>query len=265
MKVLLNPECTELLKELRSESTLDSRFTSKTEIPLKPVLKKRGSFHLPQSLSVPKLRNLKSDLKPELSIQKVEVKSPQIKVSPEIFQKIRKARTKNIENPKENEENNEIIPQPRFFITGDNQNNNLLAILLKKRMEKRVQKDGAAEIEYKYQKVLERHNLHIEKRKKILRNIRKKSEILEIQNQEQADRLQKFLDGEIESYKSLFKESTRKFRRQEAVLHLLSKKYSKSWENNGTVTMSVPKIIKPKYEDATKQNSEKIEEDFHFH
>eukprot|EP01022_Parablepharisma_sp_SALTPOND_P004401 TRINITY_DN120222_c1_g1_i1.p6 TRINITY_DN120222_c1_g1~~TRINITY_DN120222_c1_g1_i1.p6 ORF type:complete len:257 (-),score=35.87 TRINITY_DN120222_c1_g1_i1:2976-3746(-) len=250
MRVLLNDECTSLLKDIRASATTDYELTYKREHHKNLLKVKRNSME--DRLSLPKISaaTITSLTNSPPSSKTIQVKSPQIRISPTFRQKLKALKGMYYEmTPRDSSARNEEENKSGIFLTGSNET---LAKLLKKRLEKRTAKEGAAEVQFRCQKVLERHNTHIEKREAILRNIRKKSAALELATVEQAERIRNFLDSEVENYTKDLRQTSSKFRRQERVLRLLGLKYSKVWEDSSLAAMANPKKVKPKYEDAKK-------------
>ncbi len=276
MRVLLNSDSSKLLKELRaSAAMMDHDAPTLKTIPrqksLPPKVKSMSKhLSLPNVAAAPAPAASQKP-EPSQSFKVIQVKSPEIKVSATFRQKLRSLRGVQFESISGGSVSNrdptsdQALKKAGFFMTLERDGSDAgpeqhLLEQLKKRMEKRIPKEGAAEVEFKYQKVLERYNTHQEKHQAILRNIRKKSESLEKQTVEQAEKIRKFLDSEMEGYHNSFRQTSSKFRRQERVLRLLELKYAKVWEYNPLAAMSAPKKIKLKYEAAKKGGSMQAEQ-----
>ncbi len=180
------------------------------------------------------------------SIHKIQVRAPQIGVSRAFQAKYSRTETSEPASPLRG-------PGSNTFLTLAE--NPALERLIRRKLDQNVGGGGSrrdlAEVEYKYQKVLERHEAHMRHREQIFRGVRRRSQEIEQAQTEEVDRIQDTVERENESYIKQFRETLGRFRRKERVLKMYGLKYAHIWdaaEANINV-LAVPKQVRAKFVD----------------
>lgn len=238
---MLTSDCAHLLKELGSIDTPDSPLTYNKTNKLKHIKSQRNPAHIEKTLTLPKINN-----KLTHSISLIDVKSPKIKISPSFQVKYKS------HNPTRSEalpdETDDSRPKSIFLTLNENET---LAKLVRKKMQKKPADADLAELEFKYQRVLERHSTHLERRDRILKNIRRKSQAIESQQLAAGEKIRGSLEQETASYEKSIRHTRSKFRRRERVLKSLGVHYTKIWDeaNVDLGALSIPKYFRPRFID----------------
>ena len=263
MRVMINEQSMDVVKDLRLSEDLTHDLTYTQEEKKKKAKLRQGSVVNKKNAVLPRLSM--AALNQQTVVKPIHVKAPEI-----ILSSVFNRRGNSLEDSEMNDDisrNGGRSCFPRraggIFLTNNDgkegseaeKRKKFMARLLRKRMEKRVPKEGAAEVEFKYQKVLDRHNTHIQKRGNIFENIQKTCDILHQKDMERAEQIQHLLNTEVESYAASPRLGDSKGRKQDWTMHLLGLRHAKLWQDESRSVLAVPKRTKPRYVDAVKDNS----------
>lgn len=237
MKVIVTAEGLKVMHRLESHPPETLRLPS-PKSGLARANKKRLA-HLPESPSLPKIL-------PECTIQ---VRAPRIRVS-ELFEG----------RYRRNASHQELLRGGPGMGLNDSRDNFLLTSLpvgsyLGKAMSRKIEvakrensgEAAIAEIEARYQKVVETHRSNLQRRERIIKNLRAKKQTQDQMQNERLEHIRALVEKNVDEYLSNFRPEKSEMRRKDRVRKSLGIRYERVWSGTNVSTLSVPKLRRVKF------------------
>ena len=233
MKVTLTKEGIDTIKELRRSGRI---------VPLSPDNETKNTFHLTS------LKNLESSSKiPSLkSATEVQVRKPRILISKDFEYKY-PVSAFNTQSTSNLQSSSEPFPE---LINHQSYMKNRLSIAL----ERTSKESKIREIEDKYKKILDIHNMQLKKRQIMINKIKQMREDAEASRTEKVERFRFDFDDMTSRFEEQLLADTRKKRKKEMISKLCLNRYANIWRKNKILTLSIPKRRVNKFVEICYQN-----------
>jgi hypothetical protein len=182
----------------------------------------------------------------------VEIKRPTIKISDVFAQKYASVRALKHPIIGEPEGQTDRTKSNAVFVTA-NETSSLSRLIDKKMRAVALsarEKTDVAEVEAKYQKVLEAHRTHQRRRERILRYIRRQTQVIEQEETEKLERMRNSIAQDLENTAQRSRlPNHAELRRKNRIYRTLGIHYSLIWDETNVSTLAIPKRRREKFPD----------------